>query len=114
MKNTLKVTAIVRKAADVGVVADAGGAMSEDVVDLVRRLGRFPQIVANAGSELSPHYICTYLNELAQYFNAYYAKQVVVDGADASSPYRVAAVAAAGQVLKNGLRLLGIAPLERM
>ena len=106
--------AISRKAVDVGVAADTRGAMPEDAVDLVRRLGRFPQIVANAGSELSPHYICTYLSELAQSFNAYYAKQAVVDKADAFSPYRVAVVAAVGQVLKNGLRLLGIAPLEKM
>ncbi len=106
--------AIVRKAADVGVTADAGGTMPGDVVDLVRRLVRFPDVVAAAGNDLSVHYVCTYLSELAQYFNAYYAKQVVVDSADASSPYRVAVVVAVGRVLKNGLHLLGIAPLERM
>lgn len=106
--------AISRKAVDVGVAADASGMMPEDVVGLMRRCARFEQIVADAGSELSPHYVCTYLSELAQAFNAYYAKQAVVDKTDASSPYRVAAVAAIGQVLKNGLRLLGIAPLERM
>lgn len=106
--------AILRKAADVGVAPSGHGTMPDDVIGLVRRLGRFPQMVADAGSELSPHYVCTYLSELAQSFNAYYAKQVVVDNADAASPYRVAVVAAVGQVLKNGLRLLGITPLEKM
>ena len=106
--------AIVRKAANVGVASSNSGAMPDDVIDLVRRLARFELVVAAAGSDLSVHYVCTYLSELAQYFNAYYAKQVVVDGVDASSPYRVAVMAAVGQVLKNGLRLLGIVPLERM
>ena len=106
--------AILRKATTVGVVADTSGTMPDDVVDVVRRLQRFPQVVAEAGTELSPHYVCTYLSELAQHFNAYYAKQVVVDSADVLSPYRVAVVGAVGQVLKNGLELLGIKPLERM
>ncbi|MFA6494932.1 MAG: arginine--tRNA ligase [Candidatus Paceibacterota bacterium] len=106
--------AILRKAAESGVAANNSGTMPEDVIALIRRLARFPHVIADAGSQLSPHHICTYLNELAQEFSAYYARQVVVDSADASSSYRVAVVVAVGQVLKNGLRLLGIAPLDRM
>ena len=106
--------AIVRKAADAGVAADDNAPVPDDAIPLVRRAQRFPHVVAASRNEMSPHFLCTYLNELAQEFNAYYAHQVIVDAADVRSGARLAVAAAVGQVLKNGLRLLGIAPLERM
>lgn len=77
-----------------------------------RLLARFPEVVYRAGKTMAPHYIVTYLTEIASAFNAYYANHKIV-GVESHSPYRVALTAAVGQILKNGLVLLGItAPVK--
>ncbi len=78
-----------------------------------RLLYRFPEVVERAALEYAPHYVCTYLYELASIFNAYYAENKIVSD-EANSPYRVALTAAVGQILHNGLKLLGIATPEKM
>ncbi len=74
---------------------------------------RFPEVVERAGDEYSPHYIATYLIELASSFNSFYAEGKIVDKEDVDSPYKIALTEAFSVVLKNGLNLLGIdAPLH--
>jgi len=82
--------------------------------DLVKLLIRFPEVVGRAGQEYSPHYLATYLIELAGNFSTFYAQETVVDKGDASSPYKVALTEAFVTVMKNGLNLLGIKVPERM
>ena len=43
--------------------------------NIERLLYRFPEIVERAGREYEPHYITTYLMELAGLFNSFYAKE---------------------------------------
>ena len=79
---------------------------------LVQKLGEYAEVVERAQSELLPHYICTYLYELAQEFNRFYEKNQVV-GSDREKE-RVTLVARYANTLKNGLSVLGIAAPERM
>ena len=81
---------------------------------LEKLLYRFPEIVERAGNEYSPHYIATYLIELASSFNSFYATGKIVDKKDAESSYKVALTEAFSIVLKNGLNLLGIQAPEKM
>lgn len=90
-------------------LARRGGSVNE----LERLLCRFPEIVERAGREYAPHYIATYLIELAGAFNSWYAKERILDAGN-ETPYRLALTEAFAQVMKNGLHLLGIAVLERM
>lgn len=85
-----------------------------DGVRLVERiLYRFPEIIERAQVEYAPHYITTYLTELAGAFNNFYAhEQVIGDSPEAS--YRLTIVEAVKVVLKNGLTVLGIPAPERM
>lgn len=85
-----------------------------EVSELEIMLCRFSEIVERAGKEQAPHYIATYLIELARVFNAYYAKFKIVDAKDEYSPYKVALTSAFAQVMKNGLEILGIKVPERM
>ena len=85
-----------------------------EVSELETMLCRFSEIVERAGKEQAPHYIATYLIELARIFNAYYAKFKIVDVKDEYSPYKVALTSAFAQVMKNGLEILGIRVPERM
>jgi len=78
-----------------------------------RLLYRFPEIVERAGKEYAPHYITTYLTELAGGFNNFYAHEQVISE-DKESPYRLAIVEAFSTVMKNGLNILGIPAPESL
>jgi arginyl-tRNA synthetase len=94
--------------------------MSRSVLDtwktteLERYLYRFPEVVERAGREYAPHYITTYLTELASTFNAFYANNKIIDEGDQMSPYKIALTAATSSILKSGLYLLGIKVPEKM
>jgi len=88
--------------------------MPSEVSELETTLCRFSEIVERSGKEQAPHYIATYLIELARVFNAYYAKFKIVDTKDEYSPYKVVLTSAFTQVMKNGLEILGIRVPERM
>lgn len=104
---------ILEKATREGVSSSvAHPAPSVPVVEQL--LYRFPEEVERALAERAPHYVATYLIELAGAFNAWYAAEKIVDVADEYSPYRVVLTEAVGQTLKNGLWCLGIAAPERM
>jgi len=85
-----------------------------EITELEKYLYRFPEIVERAGKEYAPHYIVTYLTELAGIFNSFYAKEKIIDKDDPSSPYKIALTQATAHVLKSGLHLLGIKVPERM
>jgi len=79
---------------------------------LVRKIGEYPEVVGKAVSELMPHYICTYLYELAQTFNRFYENNRVID--DPREAFRLQLVEAYAQTLKNGLSILNISAPEKM
>jgi arginyl-tRNA synthetase len=85
-----------------------------EITDLERAMKRFPEIVLEAEKSCEPHYVVLYLTELAGAFNAYYAKNKIVDKEDKFSPYRVALTKAFAIIMKNGMWLLGIKTLEKM
>jgi len=59
--------------------------------------------------------VCNYLYELGQKFNAFYEVCPIQKAeSEELKNSRLALVKATGQVLKNGLRLLGIDVLKRM
>jgi arginyl-tRNA synthetase len=81
---------------------------------LLRRLADFPDELAIAARELAPHLMTFYLKELAAEFHSYYnAEQFLVDD-DALRQARLALVVATGQVIRNGLAVLGVNAPARM
>jgi arginyl-tRNA synthetase len=81
---------------------------------LLRRLADFPAEIAAAARELAPHQITFYLKSLAQEFHSYYnAERFLVDD-PALRRARLALVVATGQVLRNGLAVLGLSAPEQM
>ncbi len=81
---------------------------------LERMIARFPEVVAYAAAEKSPHFVATYLIELSSAFNSWYANVPIVDKKDSESPYKVALTQAVRITLENGLKLLGMKVPERM
>jgi arginyl-tRNA synthetase len=80
---------------------------------LVRKIGEFSEVVELSVRELMPHYICTYLYELAQEFNRFYEQNRVIDSDDREE-LRLWLVGRYADTLKAGLDLLGIHAPEKM
>ena len=81
---------------------------------LLRRLADFPAELAVAARDFAPHLITFYLKDLAQEFHSYYnAERFLVDD-ERERLARLALVVAVGQVLRNGLAVLGIGAPEQM
>jgi arginyl-tRNA synthetase len=81
---------------------------------LLRRLADFPDELAVAARELAPHLVTFYLKELAAQFHSYYnAEQFLVDDRRVRQA-RLALVVATGQVVRNGLGVLGVSAPAKM
>lgn len=87
--------------------------LSESEMDILRWIYRYPEVIESAASNLAPSMVCTYLFELAQRYNSFYAKNPIVDGGDYSGR-RLRINNAVGQIIRNGMALLGIRVVERM
>lgn len=81
---------------------------------LARKLARFPDALELATTNLRPHFLSTYLYELAGDFSAfYYADKVIVEESAVRSR-RVLLCARTLLILETGLHLLGLKTLQRM
>ena len=85
---------------------------NDEELKVLRSLTRFPEIIATAAKNYSPNVLCNYLFDLAQKFNAFYNAHKIIGSKN--QELRIMITAAVGQVLKNGLKLLGIEAPERM
>ncbi|MDS1139847.1 arginine--tRNA ligase [Pusillimonas sp. SM2304] len=81
---------------------------------LLQRLAEYPGILALAAQELAPHHLAFWLRDCAADFHAWYnAERVLVDDSGLKLA-RLRLARATGQVLANGLELLGVSAPERM
>jgi len=103
---------ILNKAEDVNISASTEK-MPEMITNVERLLHQFPEVVELSLYKYEPHYITTYLIQLASAFNNFYAKKRIVDSGE-NAPYRLALTSATAIILKNGLHLLGIEAPEKM
>jgi arginyl-tRNA synthetase len=79
---------------------------------LERILLHFPNALERAARELEPHYVTTYLTELAGAFNSWYVSERVIGGTNPQ--YGVLLTAAVKETLQKGLDILGIPAPEEM
>ncbi len=87
---------------------------SDHEAALMQRLSEFPEVVANAATELAPHTIANYLKDLASDLHSFYNEHKILASEEATKLARMALIAATRQVLKNGLDLLGVSAPEKM
>jgi arginyl-tRNA synthetase len=80
--------------------------------ELLKSLADYPGVVAAAARDKRPHFVTKYINDVALRFNSFYNELQVI-GSETEAD-RLALVDATRIVLANGLRLLGIEPLEEM
>ena len=73
----------------------------------------FPQAVKRAFEQFDPSQIAKYVVDLAQAFNKYYADVKILEDSSEQQA-RLALVYSVTEVLKEGLRLLGLEAPEEM
>ncbi len=82
--------------------------------ELLRALADFPELLATAARELSPHLVCVYLSELAARLHSYYNAEKFLVEDEKLKLARLALILATRQVLKNGLAVLGVSAPDKM
>ena len=94
---------------------------TENELTLVKKLSEWPNVVKQSAKFHEPHRIAFYLNEVASSFhslyqssNAYGQYRFIVEGSPDLCTTRLALANATQIVIKNGLSLLGIVPLDEM
>ena len=94
--------------------ADLSPLVSKYESDILRTLADFPELLATAARELSPHLVCVYLADLAAKLHSYYNAEKFLVEDEKIKLARLALIAATRQVLKNGLAVLGVSAPEKM
>jgi arginyl-tRNA synthetase len=116
-----RIASVFRQAAERGVAFDPAAAARhvDRLVEphekaLLTLLNRYPQLLQDVAAQLTPHTLTFFVREVAEALHAYYnVHQFLVDDA-ALRDARLALVAATGQVLRNGLGLLGVSAPDKM
>jgi arginyl-tRNA synthetase len=95
-------------------LASLGQLASEHEAAVLTAIGRYPEVIAQAAVQRTPHTLVHFLRELAQAFHTWYnAAPFIVEDA-ALRDARLALAIGTQQVLRNGLALLGVAAPESM
>lgn len=112
-----------RKAADEGMKASADHLelLGDEELELIKQAAQFPRLVEAAASAREAHRIAFYLYELAGSFHAYWnlgndqpdKRFIVAQSLDLSAA-RLFLSEQLGQVIRNGLRILGVTAVEEM
>jgi len=115
-----RVCAILRKATDEGVElmdvdsVDTSHLISDEEKRLVAALLAYPEMLGKAANRLEAYRLATYLMDLARSLHSFYHKHRVISDDDSLTQARLLLVRAVGQVICNGLSLLGVSSPERM
>jgi arginyl-tRNA synthetase len=113
-----------RRAAEAGIAADGDidlGLLNTEELALVQLAAQFPRIVETAAAAHEPHRIAFYLGDLAAAFHAHWnsgnddpSRRFIDTARPALTRARLALARAMGQVINNGLAIIGVAAVEEM
>ncbi|EOD50366.1 putative arginyl-trna synthetase protein [Neofusicoccum parvum UCRNP2] len=112
-----RLCSIVRKA-DIKeedlVSADLSLLTEKHAIDVVRVISQWPDVFVDTLKKQEPATVLTYLFKMTHAVSSSYDHLQVVGSEESVKKARMALYVAARQVLRNGLALLGITPVERM
>lgn len=117
-----RICAVLRRAEERGIILPAMSGEAaltsldtpEDMA-LLRKAACFEDMLAAAARVLAAHHVSHYLTELAGLLHSYYARHQVLLAEDPErSRARLALLRAVGQVVRNGLDVLGVSAPQSM
>jgi arginyl-tRNA synthetase len=118
-----RISRLRKKAAEAGIdlPAPAPARLGAHELGLIKLLAQFPRTVEAAASAREPHRIAFYLADVAAAFHAWYnlgnddpSARIVVDNDPELTATRLYLADGIGQVIRNGLFLMGVEALEEM
>jgi arginyl-tRNA synthetase len=118
-----RVASLHRRAVEAGIVLPAAdhALLDAEELGLVKLAAQYPRIVESAASSHEPHRIAFYLFDLAAAFHALWnrgnddpARRFLLTDDPALTAARLALADAIGQVIRNGLGIMGVAAAEEM
>lgn len=113
-----RISSIINQSAELAFTASTENAhllTADREIDLLKKIGDFPQVVADAAKIRGPHRIATYIQDLAATFHSFYNAEKVLDVDNRElSEARLALVTATRTTLANALRLIGVSAPEKM
>lgn len=94
---------------------DASLLDSEKEIDLLKKLGEFPQAIAEAAEKHTPHKVTQFVFDLATRLHSFYNAEKVLDNENPEqTSARIALMKAVRITIRNGLRLIGVSAPEKM
>jgi arginyl-tRNA synthetase len=114
-----RICSVQRQCAEKGITSDFANVQLARLDNaheqaLIKQLSLFPERVEVAALRREPHQVVNYLRELANLFHSWYnAHQFIVDDAELRDA-RITLALASGQVLRNGLGLMGVSAPDKM
>ena len=110
-----RIKSILRKAGYNGEAYTVNSDLLKKEKELLMLLEQYPQIVSEAGNEMSPSVIANYVFNVAKNFNAFYAEHSVINAeSEDKKGLRLMICQLTANVIKKGMLLLGINVPERM
>ena len=113
-----RISSILRSADEMGMAASVEHVsllQAEKELELLKKIGDFPQIVSDSARMRSPHRITTYIQEVAATFHSFYNAEKVLDPTNRElSEARLALITATRTTLANALKLVGVSAPEKM
>ena len=113
-----RISSILRQADENGMAASVDNVsllQAEKELELLKKIGDFPQVISDSARIRSPHRVATYIQELAATFHSFYNAEKVLDPANHElSEARLALITITRMTIANALKLIGVSAPEKM
>ncbi|MGM9954844.1 MAG: arginine--tRNA ligase [Peribacillus sp.] len=114
-----RISSILRQGVEQGIsyegITDFTALSTEKEFELLKKLGEFPQAIAEAAEKRMPHRMTNYIFDLASTFHSFYNADKVLDSEKMDrSKARLALVKSVQITLRNALALIGVSAPEKM
>ena len=110
-----RIQSVLRKAGDIPQTVNENVSLNEKEISLIRTIYDFPSVIKAAAVELNPSLIANYLYDSAKEFNQFYHDYSILNAeTESARDVRLVLSSAVGEIIKNGMYLLGIDMPERM
>ena len=115
-----RITSIFRQMEEAGISFDSSARAelfrlsTEFELELIRKLGDYPEEISAAARDRAPHRIARYAHELAGFFHSFYNGCRVLGVEPELTAARLALVVATQRVLRHSLGILGVAAPDKM
>jgi len=118
-----RIASLHRRAAEAGIVCDSVDLSQLETEDLalVKRAAQFPRVVETAAAAREPHRVAFYLYDLAAEFHALWnvgndrpERRFLIADNPAITCARLFLAEAIGQIIRNGLGIMGVQAVQEM